>query len=81
MVELIAIRDNKEESVKRSVEKPSQLSQERKIISARQIQKLAKNDSPIFLLYEQRMIIPKERKYEAIKVPLTVRGSLLLPTT
>ena len=49
MVESAAVQDNKEGSIKRSVEKPSQLSQKRKIISARQIPKLSKNDTPIFL--------------------------------
>ena len=49
VMESVAVEDNKEGSIKRSVENPSQLSQERKIISARQIKKLAKNDIPIFL--------------------------------
>ena len=48
-MESVAVQDNKEGSIKRSVERPSQLSQARKIISARQIQKLAKDDIPIFL--------------------------------
>ena len=54
-MESVAIQDNKEGSIKRSVEKPSQLSQKRKIISARQIQKLAKNDTPIFLAIVRAM--------------------------
>ena len=49
VVDSVAVQDNKEGSIKRSVKKPSQLFQQRKIISARQIQKLAKNDTPIFL--------------------------------
>ena len=49
VVESVAVQDNKEGSIKRSVKKPSQLFQQRKIISARQIQILAKNDTPIFL--------------------------------
>ena len=55
VVESVGVQDNKEGSIKRSVEKPSQLSQKRKIISARQIQKSAKNDTPIFLAIVRAM--------------------------
>ena len=59
--------------------KQTPLSQSRQIISARQIQKLAKEDSPVFLAIVRKtnMKLPKN---EEIKDLPTVRQNLQLPT-